>query len=188
MINFLPKKKKYKLNKGLTLVEIMVASSMFIVVMLIISGSIVSVFSSNQKSNNLRSVMDNLNLTLESMTRTIRFSKNYNCGSYSPLTTPQNCPAGSSNFTITFGSTPISYSLSGGRIKRITNGVDTNTYITSPDVAISSLKFVVEGSDPTDNLQPRVTIMVKGTAGGTGSRGSTFSLETTISQRQFDFQ
>lgn len=183
---FLIKKKQVsKLDEGLTLIEIMVASSMFIIVMLIISGSIVSVFSSNQKSNNLRSVMDNLNLTLESMTRTIRFSKDYNCGSYSP-NAPHDCSGGSSNFTVTFGSSQVSYSLSGGRIMRSVGGV--NTYITSTDVNITSLRFIVEGSDPNDNIQPRVVIMIKGTAGGTGTKSSTFSLQTTISQRQFDFQ
>ncbi len=180
-------KKRNKLKRGLTLIEIMVASSMFIVVMLIMSGAIVSVFSANQKSNNIRSVMDNLNLTLESMTRTIRFSKTYNCGSYLPLgTTNQDCTNGGvSDFTVTFGANPIRYYLSGGRIKRVMNGVET--YITSPDVNISSLNFIVIGSDPYDTLQPKVTIQIKGTAGGTSRNSSTFYLETTISQRQFDF-
>ncbi|MFZ2523286.1 MAG: hypothetical protein WAW92_02765 [Minisyncoccia bacterium] len=185
MMNISVKKNSFK--KGLTLIEIMVASSMFIIVMLIMSGAIVSVFSANQKSNNLRSVMDNLNLTLESMTRTIRFSKAYNCGSYTPLgSTYSDCTGGgSSDFTVTFNAAPIRYYLSSGRIKRSVGGVET--FITSPEVNISSLNFIVSGSDPYDTLQPRVTIQIKGVAGGTGTRGSTFYLETTVSQRQFDF-
>ena len=63
--------------RGFTLVEIMVAVSVFVLVMVISSGAIISVFNANQKSKNLRSAMDNLNLTMESMTRTIRFGTKY---------------------------------------------------------------------------------------------------------------
>lgn len=187
-------------EKGFTLIEIMVASTLFVTVMLIISGSIVSVFSANQKSKTLRSVMDNLNLTMESMTRTIRFGRNYNCGSVLPLTTPNNCPSGSNTFSITKidGST-VTYSLSSGRIVRREAGVDY--FLTSPDVSITSLLFKVEGAGPyisgvgvtcasdiTGNYckQPKVIISVVGNVGSKSA--SSFSLQTTISQRSFDFQ
>jgi prepilin-type N-terminal cleavage/methylation domain-containing protein len=196
---FNKKNKNRNRKTGFTLIEIMVASSVFLVVMLIVSGAVVSVFAANQKSNNLRSVMDNLNLTLESMTRTIKFSRIYNCGSTSTVV-PNDCPSGGTSLTVTNGSTPVTYALSGGRITRTYGLVSGNatSYITSPDMNITSLKFYVNGSQPfvsgfgvtcstTDCYQPRVTIVVKGTV-GTGNKASTFSLESTISQRFFDFQ
>lgn len=195
---------KIKSKKGFTLIEIMVASSIFVVVMLIVSGAIVSVISANQKSNNLRSVMDNLNLTLESMTRTIRFSNHFYCGSNPPsYTSTQDCSWGSSSFTVTSddGTKLYTYYLSGGRIKRsITSALGvTDDYITSPDVSITELVFKVTGSttfdtsqgvtcsSPNDCEQPKVTIIVKGSV-GVDTTESDFSLETTVSQRLFDFK
>ena len=59
---FYPKKIKISnkiKNKGFTLIEIMVSVSIVLVIMVIVSGSILSIFTANQKSKNLRSVMDN---------------------------------------------------------------------------------------------------------------------------------
>ena len=66
-----------KNNKsGFTLVELMVSVSLFVIVMTISMGSILSVFNANRKAKNIRNVMDNINFTLEGMTRTIRFGSN----------------------------------------------------------------------------------------------------------------
>lgn len=190
-----------KNKKGFTLVEIMVASSIFVVVMLIVSGSIVSVMSANQKSNSLRSVMDNLNLSLESMTRTIRFSNYYYCGSNSTPPAVLDCPNGGGSLTVWFANTRYSYTLSSGRILRTKSDVTgtVSSYVTSPDVTISSLVFKVTGSTPFDTslsttcsapndcAQPKVVIIIKGRS-GVGNGGSTFNLETTVSQRLFDFK
>ena len=69
--------KKGGSNHGFTLIEIMVAVSIFSLIMVISMGSILSVFDANKKSQTLRTVMDNMNFTLEGMTRTIRFGRNY---------------------------------------------------------------------------------------------------------------
>lgn len=194
----LSKKEKSNLVSGFTLVELMVASSLFLVVMLIVSGSVLSVFNANQKSKNLRSVMDNLNLTLETMTRTIRFGTNYHCGSSGVLTNPSDCTANPSSSlsirsetgtTITYSTTTTSTSIS-----RTISGSTYN--ITSPDVTITNLKFWVIGSDPycvsscgTQNaVQPRVIVVISGYVGAKPTTRSTFILQTTVSQRVFDFK
>ncbi len=180
--------KKLKRNKGFTLIELMVASSIFLVVMLIVSGSIVSIFDANQKSKNLRSVMDNLNLALESMTRTIRFGKNYHCGSSGDLSQPQDCAGGSTALTVrAVDGVQTTYSLSGNRISRTLGG--QANFLTSPDVTITSLNFWVLGTNPfPDTLQPKVIVTISGYVGSKATTRSTFNLETTISQRTFDFQ
>ena len=179
------------MKRGFTLIELMVASSLFLVVMLIVSGSILSVFSANNKSKNLRSVMDNLNLTLESMTRTIRFGNNYNCGSTGNTALPLDCPSGSPSLTITdVSGNQIRYSTS-TVATRISRTIGANTYyITSPDVTITYLKFFVLGSAPytsTDTRQPRVIILVSGYVGDKATTRSSFTLQTTVSQRDLDF-
>ena len=180
-------------KSGFTLVEIMVAVSVFVLVMVISSGAIISVFNANQKSKTLRSVMDNLNLTMESMTRTIRFGTNYHCGATipPPTTSPLDCGnPGSNTLTVrAVDGTQVTYSLSGGRIIRTISGV--NYFMTSGDVTISKLAFRVYGSPPYPDLfQPQVIIVVAGSVGPSNKplSQSIFSLQTTVSQRVFDFQ
>lgn len=178
---------------GFTLVEVMVSVSLFIVILVASMASILSVFNANQKSKTLRSVMDNLNISMEAMTRSIRFGTNYHCGSTGTITAPLDCGGGGSN-TMSFlgvdGNT-VTYSLTGGRITRAINSGAT-TYMTSSDVTINNLAFRVYGSPHFNNgadlFQPEVIIVVGGTVGTKVVTQSSFTLETTVSQRQFDSQ
>jgi hypothetical protein len=90
----------------------------------------------------------------------------------------------------------VTYKLVGGQIKRDTNslvGVDTYDYaLTSPDVVITDLTFRVIGSYPYSSgnnvLQPQVIITISGYSGSKPTTKSSFSLQTTVSQRVFDSQ
>ena len=77
-------------NKGFTLIELMTAVSIFIVIMTVSMGSILSIFDANRKSRSLKTVMNNLNLALESMSREMRYGRSYNCGTDSD----PNCSGG----------------------------------------------------------------------------------------------
>ncbi len=179
----------------------MVAMSIFIVIMLMSSGSILTVFDSNQKSKNLRSVMDNLNVTLESMTRNIRFGANYHCGDDNPppLADPRDC-FGSGSSTLHFEDynlQQIKYSLVAGQIMRAVD-FGANYPLTSDDITVTSLAFRVKGSYPyvngngacpvNDCYQPKVIILISGYVGAKETTRSTFTLQTTVSQRKFDFE
>ncbi|MBI4155890.1 MAG: prepilin-type N-terminal cleavage/methylation domain-containing protein [Candidatus Zambryskibacteria bacterium] len=186
---------KVKFSKGFSLIEIMVAVSIFSVVMVLSTGSILSVLDANRKSQTLRAVMDNLNSTMESMTRSIRFGQNYHCGPGGavPITTPQDCGNNnpSDTMAVLFNGLTTTYRLNSGRIEKSTNSADYYP-ITSPDVTITNLAFRVFGSAPYSNgvnlLQPQVIIVVSGFAGLKPTSQTTFTLETTVSQRLFDFQ
>lgn len=186
-------KLRFKSGAGFTLVEIMVAMTIFVTVMTLMAGSIFSVINANQKSKNLRSSMDNLNLTMESMTRTIRFGTNYHswgCSASADISVPHDCNTGLITDPLTVKAvddTQVTYSLSGGRIVRTISG--TPYFLTSSDVTITTLAFRVYGSSAyPDLLQPQVIIVVQGNVGSKASTKSTFGLETTVSQRVFDFQ
>ena len=186
------KKTMPKLVSGFTLVELMVSISVFTIIMVISLGSIMTILYANQKSKTLRSVMDNLNSTMDNMTRSIRFGVIYHCGGTGNLNLPNDCgdPGESSFNFLSQDGVQTSYSLSGGCINKSTNG-GPDSCITSPDVVITNLAFRVYGSAQYNNgqdlFQPQVIIVVGGYVGDKPETRSTFSLQTTVSERTIDF-
>ncbi len=185
--------KLHRINRGFTLIELMVAVSVFTMIMVISMGSILTVIDANRKSQSLRSVMDNLNYTLESMTRTIRFGTQYHCDVLQGIVgTPRNCSApGASSMSVRSSlGTTVEYKLEGTRIRRTTGG--TSQYLTGTDVTITSFMFIVSGapsySNGADLNQPMAIIVIGGYVGSKPTSKSTFMIQTTVSQRLFDTQ
>ncbi len=178
-------------TKGFTLIELMVSVSIFSMVMVMAMGSILSVLDANRKSNSLRVIMDDMNYTLEGMSRTIRFGTNYRCDS-SAIPTTLDCtstPGTAVTFLSSDNSTYITYQKSGTSITKTvvpSSGVASTYTLTSPDVNIQNLSFWVIGSNTSDGLQPRVVIVVSGTAGQSKTQSS-FNLQTTVSERKLDY-
>lgn len=173
-------------GRGFTLIELMVAVSIFSLVMVMSAGAILAILDANYKSQTERSVMDNLNNALEDMTRSIRFGSHYHCGSSGDLTQTQDCASGNTAMAVLDSSgNTILYALSGGSITRSVNG-GAALALTSPDITITSLAFRVFGSSVSDTLQPQAIVLIKGYVSGKNQTSSSFVLETTISQRNFD--
>jgi hypothetical protein len=179
----------------------MVSLSIFVVIMILVMGSILSVLDLNNKIQSRKTAMDNLNFALESMTRTVRFGTKYHCGTSGDVSTPaqQDCVFGDNSITLrTSDGVLVTYFLSNGAIMRTLNG--STLPLTSPEVTIQTLNFFVLGSYPAslttscpqnisnDCLQPRIIITISGIAGSTNKAKtqSTFHLETTLSERKFD--
>jgi len=178
---------KKKFHRGFTLIEIMVSLSVFIIIMTVSLGAILSVLEANDKSQTKKTAMDNLNFALEFMSRTVRFGTNYYCGVASTNPPPAfDCPSGGSSFSIrSSDGALIVYSLSGGRIMKTVNGVTTP--VTSAEINITRLTFYVFNSAPPPDLgQPRVILVVSGTVGNKTSTQSIFNLQTSMSQRKID--
>ena len=178
------KKTEKNPKSGFTLIELMTAVSIFAIIMTISMGSILGIFDANRKSRSIKTVMNNLNLAIESMSKEMRYGKNYHCGS-GTVTTPQNCASGDTLMSF-FSSEDeqITYRLTGTALEK---QVDNGSFIsvTAPEVVIDSLSFYTLGAGLVDTLQPKVIIKVKGHAGGTKGR-SDFTLETLVSQRALD--
>jgi len=184
------RKKKNKIS-GFTLVELLVAVGVFLVVMTISLGSVLSILDAGRKARSLKSVMTNLNFTLETMTREIKFGTNYYCGedTSSQHTQTLDCAAGNAiTFTDSNG-VDIIYKLVGTQIQKSTNH---GPYIgvTSPEVTITNFNIFVIGSqtfDPSsgsnDMNQPRTFVLLRGYVGSKPALRSSFALQTTISQR-----
>lgn len=175
---------KTKMKKGFTLIELMTAVSIFIIIMTISMGSIIGVFEANRKSRSLKTVLNNLNLAVESMSKEMRFGKNYHCGS-GIVTLPQNCSSGDTLISfLSNDGVQITYRFSGPVIEK---QVGTGAFIavTAPEIAIDDLTFYTLGAGTGDSLQPKVLIKIKSHAGQGKSR-SDFTLQTLVSQRALD--
>ena len=174
-------------KSGFTLIEMMTAVSIFLIIMVMSMGSIISILDANRKSELLRSIMNNLNLTIESMSREMRFGKSYHCGSSGNITLPQNCTSSPADF-ISFLSSDneqIVYRQNGSRIEKSLNGGSTYVEVTAPEVVIDELAFNVLGSVVGDTLQPRVIMKIRGHAGAQGEE-TNFTIETLVTQRLQD--
>ena len=181
-------------DAGFTLIEMMVAVSIFAVVMTVSAGSLLTIIDANNKSQSLKSVMNNLNFALENMSRNIRVGTLYNIES--GINSP-GCTGGTHmEFTPRGGGDSIIYKLEQHdlypndlakfQIEKSIDGGSSFLTISSPEIVIEHLCFYGEGLDPSDQIQPRVLITSRGYAGQKEKIRTSFNLQTTVSQRQLD--
>lgn len=199
-------------QRGFTLIEILVSTAIFIVVMVIAMGSLLSISTANNKAETVKTVMDNLNFALDSMSRSVRTGVNYHCTTSGDISTPapNDCPSGSDYFVflassisqpdcVSGSSCVVTYCLgdtntatcgSGTSILRNVYNGSTNTgYVplTATEVVVDSLTFYVVGAPLADDTQPRVTIVASGhTNFGSTAEDTSFDVQTSITQRLYD--
>lgn len=182
---------------GFTLIELMVSLMIFIVVVLAAVGSLYTVNSASRKVQSMRSVLDNLNFAIESISRTVRTSNAVVCGGSLNLSGDPNCPfvSQAQNSMLLVDSTVgvaelVEYRLgyysngNGTIQKRVQeSGIWTNWIsLTAPEINITNLSFYVDGASSLDGKQTMVQVFVQGvaTAGGTASP---FAIQTYVSER-----
>jgi prepilin-type N-terminal cleavage/methylation domain-containing protein len=186
-------------NKGFTLIELMVATSIFVVVMLASMSSLFVLLDSGKSSRALRFAMDNVNFAMESMTRSIRMGTNYYCGLAGQSVDLEDlsennyndCLSGEDSGTLiafkpqdTVAIYKVAYQLLDEAIVMTTDGGVNWVPITSDSVKIERLRYFVKGSAPNDNTQASVYIIIKGTV-MVKDVPTSFSLQTLASQRNF---
>ena len=185
-------------QKGFTLVEMIVSVALFAIVMLVCVGALLSLVGANRKVHALQSVMDNLNVTLDGMVRAIRMGSNFHCGAGNYQIT-RDCALGDIIFAFEpFGKKSTdppwiyTYDPSTKRLYKTTNG-GSPVVITAPEITIDSMTFYVVGTSrgcsisPCDTIQPKVVVVIKGTAPVTNSVArTTFHLQVTAVQRALD--
>jgi prepilin-type N-terminal cleavage/methylation domain-containing protein len=178
---------KYFFNKiknqksGFTLIELMVATSIFMMIMLMAMGSIVVSGNASKRTQKLRYAMDNVNFALESMTRSIRMGTNY-----------EETSKGISfllDSELDGESQKIEYFLGteGNGYNSLYRSVDggPEVKIVSSDVNVERLDFKIKGNDEDDG-SPSVYILMKGTVNIKGQENTSFAIQTMASQRNIE--
>jgi prepilin-type N-terminal cleavage/methylation domain-containing protein len=194
-------------SKGFTLIEIMVAVSIFTIVMVISIGAVLAMVSANKRSQAYSTVITNLNFTLEGMIRDIRTGYNYDCDPVTPgfqgIDTVGagggSCDGAQIRFYSIQSGSDVEYDIvnntsTGEKYiqKTVFGASGDETYnITSSDVIVNTdiTRFYVYGVDTAtagnEYTQPKVVVVIRGIFNGFGM-ASEFSLQTTVSQRKLD--
>ena len=167
----------------------MVSVALFAVVMTLSVGTLLTLIDANRKAQSLKSVINNLNFGVDSITRNLRTGHTFYCDddvSEMPEGT-QECPDGASGITFTADTGAlVGYQYTESAIeRRIVDGGDDSGWIslTAPEVVIDDMLFYVTGASEDDNVQPTVTLSVRGTAGVNTDVDSSFNVQTTVAQR-----
>ncbi|HPC12379.1 MAG TPA: type II secretion system protein [Candidatus Paceibacterota bacterium] len=189
------KKHKNK-EKGFTLIELMVATSIFSMVMLASLGALFTLLGASKNSRATHTAMDNVNFALESMTRSIRMGSKYYCvlggqGLPESLTQGKNCivTPGTAISFLPQGADPkpVSYKLaSNNNGKTIERCKEQDcVQVISDAVDVKELSFYVAGAGAGDEAeQPRVFIKLKGEV-KVKEEIIPFFIQTFISQRNY---
>ncbi|MDP2598666.1 MAG: prepilin-type N-terminal cleavage/methylation domain-containing protein [Candidatus Liptonbacteria bacterium] len=170
---------KYASRAGFTLIEMLVAITLFAITVSIAMGGLAIALRSQRRVAALISANNNMSLVFEQMAREIRTGSNF-CR--------PSCPAGEIDF-INAASESVVYRLNNGTIERAVQGpggIYNFSPVTGTNVSIQYLNFILFGNLAGDSWPPRITISVGVTAKGIGIPIDVVNLQTTISARELD--
>ena len=183
-------------KRGFSLIELMVSVALFSVVMIISIGALLALADANRKAQALQSVMNNLNTAIDGMVRSVRMGSKYHCGNVGTYETARSCPNGDTliAFENFYGDPNVAtdqwvywYDSTAKRMYKSQNSGTTQFALTAAEVQIDEAKFFVVGAENTNVVQPKVVIVLRGTAGaGNNKTKTSFSVQSTAVQRAID--
>ena len=171
---------------GYTIIETMIAVSIFLVVIMVGMSSLLNADLIHRKSGAMRSIMDGLSFVMEDMSKSLRTGYSYHCINDGDLSAiePRSCGSGSGVSFKSDAGDRIKYVI-GSNIQKSTAG-GPFVSLTTPEVIIDpSSRVIVAGAELTDTMQPFVTIILAGYITYKGV-DTPFSLRTSVSQRSVD--
>jgi len=192
-------KNKDNIKNGYTIIETMIAVSLFIIVVMTAMGALLNANLLREKSQNMRSIIDNLSFIMDDMSRNLRIGYKYYCVTGSDtLSDISIAKSGLGCWGIAFkpfaGGDQWVYEIvtpdSGVTyyIRKSTDNGVTWVQLTPEEVTIDpSSSFSILGAEPPpgDSGQPFVTIKLVGNI-TYKDVVSPFSLQTSVSQRIID--
>ncbi len=207
-------KKAKNLNKGFTLIEIIVSLAIFSIVALVAVGALIKIVDANKKAQSLKTAINNINYALESMSRDIRAGTNYYCvstnftlGNNASLPSKNGCQALDKTWVIAFYSSKEKSNGAGGfchlvyvyrfanetiekaEQKNCGDPIDNSSFypIISDNITFEHAVATLNVSSVTDDIQSYVFFHLKGYSGsGKESVQTSFDIQTSISQNLSD--
>ena len=191
--------KKLEQSRGFTLIETMIAIAVFLIVVMIGMGALLNASAIHKKSQDIRSIMDNLSFVMEDMSRNLRTGYDYYCvsdGNFPPAPTTRSCAMGVSQ-GISFKDTSVdnsisqwAYKIEDSKIYKSTDGTTFGLPLNTDEIIIDPVNsgFTVTGAEPPGDIdQPYVTIRLVGHINFKGTDAPIpFNLQTSVSQRLVD--
>ena len=173
----------------------LVSVAIFSIVMVIALGALLAMSESDRKAQTLKSVINNLNFSLDAMTRSMRTGVNYHCDiAQGTVTATRDCAStpgtsiaflSAENQTVRYCRGNGSTCSSTGTAILVSKGSAALAPITASEVAITNLQFYVSGAQDSA-LQPHIVVLLSGSVPVSSSQNSTFDLQTSITQRLYD--
>jgi prepilin-type N-terminal cleavage/methylation domain-containing protein len=160
-------------RSGFTLVELLVAMSIFGIFMAVIMGAFVQVLANERVTLKLLEAMDNLGVAIEQMSREIRVGDGFSGGSSLSFERPD-----SSGGTIS-----VSYRLSGDRIIRSEGG--DSAPLTSSAVHVTSFTAIPTTNSGGGIDKPTKIKLIIGIAAEDRGLRIVRYIQTTVTQRVF---
>jgi len=188
------KKNLYKNNNGYTILETMVATSLFLVVVVLGMTSLLNASTIHKKSQDMRSIMDNLSFIMDDISKNLRTGYDFHCidDSDTTATDPYSCSEGKGvSFKASSGEQWVYVIYEDDSLRKSVSGGENNSFFTLsvPEITIDSISsFSVIGAEPllSDTEQPFVTIRLMGNIISQNGVITPFSLQTSVSQRSAD--
>ena len=184
--------------RGFTLIEMLVAVSLFALIAVINAGTFVTLIKVQERVRAFANLQDNVRFSLSSMGREMMVGSGYRCISAAlapPLPDIPPPPSGTINdacndqgfmYTNSAGQ-KVAYRLRNSTMEKWAEGTSAYALFTDPRIVISSLRFYVNGMAPNNSTQPKVVIILQASVPDPRTGQSILmNLETAVSQRKID--
>ncbi len=204
----------FRSQSGFSLVEIIVVLGLFSTISTLVLGSLFNAQAINARLQETQSILDNVNLSAQVVTRDIRFGSDFYCTNTVPVVIPsvrKNCHLGGVGGTLLIFQPSdaansldrVTYSIANGILYK--NEYRTGfpveiLQMTAGDVVIESMTYYVDGANTSngsndegglsDYKQPLITILISGRSISLSSarKPVTFNIQTSVSARELDNQ
>ncbi len=173
-------KKSLKAQKGFTIVELLIAMTLFTVLIGITSGAFIQSLRTQKNLTALIAANSNASITIEQIAREARTGKDFCIGANSPCI----ISAGVYKELIFTNAKneKVKYELIAPSIMRSINS-QTPIPVTADNVNMQILSFYIDGNQPGDGKNARITMVLKVGAAGIPFSESVINLQTTVTTR-----
>jgi prepilin-type N-terminal cleavage/methylation domain-containing protein len=170
--------------RGFTLVEIIVSTGLFSVVMLVSTAAYLTIITLDKEARATNELVVNLSFAVDSISRNIRTGTNYSCAGGSNGTCSQFSFVDSQRQKVTYllKGTTVGQCVFPENSTALCNS-SVAVSLTDPRINVTALTFVVRGVGAGDYAEPRTILSVRGSMPSAQGRTVQFTLQSSATQR-----